>query len=88
MKRITIFALIGLLFMVSCTNDDIMNSGNTGPGHGGIRFRLKKSAYIGDINSRTESVSTGDYDKVFFYIADSDGDIMTTVHAKYNALTS
>ena len=31
MKRITIFALIGLLFMVSCTNDDIMNSGNTGP---------------------------------------------------------
>ena len=88
MKRITIFALIGLLFMVSCTNDDIMNSGNTGPGHGNIRFRLKKSAYIGDINSRTESVSTGDYDKVFFYIADSDGDIMTTVHAKYNALTS
>lgn len=89
MKRITIFALIiGLLFMVSCTNDDIMNSGNTGPGHGSIRFRLKKSAYIGDINSRTESVNTGDYDKVFFYIADSDGDIMTTVHAKYNTLTS
>ena len=88
MKRITLFALIGLLFMVSCTNDDMMNSSNTGSGCGGIRFRLKKSAYIGDSNSRTESVSTGVYDKVFFYIADSDGDIVTTVHGKYNALTS
>ena len=88
MKRLTLFALIGLLFMVSCTNDDMMNSSNTGSGRGGIRFRLKKSAYIGDINSRTESVSTGDYDKVFFYIADSEGDVMTTVHGKYNALTS
>ena len=53
MNRLTLFALIGLLFMVSCTNDDMMNSSNTGSGRGGIRFRLKKSAYIGDINSRT-----------------------------------
>ena len=74
--------------MVSCTNDEMMNNSNTGSGRSGIRFRLKKSAYIGDINSRTESVSTGDYDKVFFYIADSEGDVMTTVHGKYNALTS
>ena len=88
MKRITLFALIGLLFMVSCTNDEMMNSSNTGSGRSGIRFRLKKSAYIGDINSRTESVSTGVYDKVFFYIADSEGDVVTTVHGKYNALTS
>ena len=88
MKRITLFALIGLLFMVSCTNDEMMNSSNTGSGRSSIRFRLKKSAYIGDSNSRTEPVSTYVYDKVFFYIADSDGDIVTTVHGKYNALTS
>lgn len=88
MKRITLFALIGLLFMVSCTNDDMMNSCNTDSGRSGIRFRLKKSEYIGDSNSRTESVSTGVYDKVFFYIADSDGDIVTTVRGTYNALTS
>ena len=88
MKRITLFALLGLLFMVSCTNDDMMNGSNTGSERSGIRFRLKKSAYIGDSNSRTESASTGVYDKVFFYIADSDGDIVTTVHGKYNALTS
>ena len=74
--------------MVSCTNDDMMNSSNTGSGRSGIRFRLKKSAYIGDINSRTESASTGDYDKVFFYIADSEGNVVTTVYGKYNALTS
>ena len=88
MKRITLFALIGLLFMVSCTNDDMMNSSNTGSGRSGIRFRLKKSEYVGDSNSRTESVSTGVYDKVFFYIADSEGDVVTTVYGKYNALTS
>lgn len=88
MKRITLFALIGLLFMVSCTNDEMMNSSNTGSGRRGIRFRLKKSAYIGDIDSRTESVSTGVYDKVFFHIADAEGDIVTTVLAAYDASTS
>ena len=88
MKRITLFALIGLLFIVSCTNDDMMNGSNAGSGRSGIRFRLKKSEYIGNSNSRSESVSTGVYDKVFFYIADSDGDIVTTVRGTYNALTS
>ena len=88
MKRITLLALLGLLFMVSCTNDDMMNGSNTSSERSGIRFRLKKSAYVGEINSRTESVGTGVYDKVFFYIADSDGDIVTTIHGKYNALTS
>ena len=88
MKRITLLALLGLLFMVSCTNDDMMNGSNAGSERSGIRFRLKKSAYISDSNSRTESVGTGVYDKVFFYIADSDGDIVTTVRGTYNALTS
>lgn len=74
--------------MVSCTNDDMINGGNTASERGGIRFRLKESTYVGDRNSRAESVSKGAYDKVFFHIANSDGDIVTTVRAAYDASTS
>lgn len=88
MKKNAILALISFLLIVSCTNDDMMSGDNTLLGRGGIRFRLKESAYLGDNSSRTESVRTGDYDKVFFHITDAEGDIVTTVRAAYDASTS
>lgn len=88
MKKITILALIGILFMVSCTNDDMMNVNNTNFGRQGIRFRLKEAPYVGSDKSRVEYVGTGNYDKVFFHIADAEGDIVTTVRAAYDASTS
>ena len=88
MKKITIFTLLGLLLMASCTNDDSFDGSNTGVGRTGIRFRLKESGYAGDHGARVGSVSTGDYDKVFFHIADAEGDIVTAVRAAYDASTS
>lgn len=87
MNKIIILSLISLLFMASCSNDDMMGDG-TISARGGIRFRLKEAGYVDSDKSRRTSVSTGNYDKVYFYIADVDGDIVTTVRAAYDASTS
>lgn len=88
MRKTIVLIFISLLLAASCTNDCMMDGGNSCLVSGGIRFRLKESGYVSEKDSRSESVSTGDYDKVYFHIADANGEIVSTARAAYDASTS
>lgn len=88
MRRIIIFTFLSLLFFVSCSNDDMYSGSEMPSGKKGLVFNLKEENFEGNGNTRSSDIKAGSYDNLFFYIADEDGEILTTARISYDTSTS
>lgn len=88
LNKYSFFVALAVLLLASCISESITSDKVNENSDYAIRFSLKENFYEGLGISRNMGTESGVYDKLFFYVADEQGDIVKNIRASYNAATS
>ena len=86
MRKFTFIAFLCTLLLVSCNQEEQLDTSST-TNKSGILFKLQKDGYEGSA-SRTSGKETSPYDELYYFIVDENGDKVKNIKSYYEAATS
>ena len=86
MRKLTFIAFLCTLLLVSCNQEEQLDTSST-TNKSGILFKLQKDGYEGS-TSRTAEEETSPYDELHYFIVDENGEKVTNIKSYYEASTS
>lgn len=86
MRKLTFIAFLCTLLLVSCNQEEHLESSSS-TNKSGIVFKLRKEDYA-ENNSRTSGNDMTPYDELHYFIVDENGDKVKNIKSYYEASTS
>ena len=86
MRKLTFIAFLCTLLLVSCNQEEQLDTSST-TNKSGILFKLQKDGYEGS-TSRISGKETSPYDELHYFIVDENGEKVKNIKSYYEASTS
>lgn len=86
MRKLTFIAFLCTLLLVSCNQEEQLDTSST-TNKSGILFKLQKDGYEGS-TSRIFGKETSPYDELHYFIVDENGEKVKNIKSYYEASTS
>lgn len=86
MRKLTFIAFLCTLLLVSCNQEEQLDTSST-TNKSGILFKLQKDGYEGS-TSRISRKETSPYDELHYFIVDENGEKVKNIKSYYEASTS